>query len=169
MNELEEILDVIEPEEFVKIMQPLFAKLSACVGSAHFQVAERALYFWNNEYLMSLVHENSKHVIPLVFPTLYKTSKMHWNKAIHTLVFTALKVFASMNQPLFDECSAKCASLRLCWGRSVPQPVSCFRYKKMQEAEEKRLEDRASVWKKLEAVREAWCVLRAFFRSNCLP
>eukprot|EP00035_Acanthoeca_spectabilis_P020251 m.431859 g.431859 ORF g.431859 m.431859 type:complete len:572 (+) comp17360_c0_seq1:227-1942(+) len=131
LNELEEILDVIEPEEFVKIMQPLFAKLSACVGSAHFQVAERALYFWNNEYLMSLVHENSKHVIPLVFPTLYKTSKMHWNKAIHTLVFTALKVFGSMNQPLFDECSAK--------------------YKKMQEAEEKKLEDRASVWKKLEA------------------
>lgn len=98
---------MIEPEEFVKVMGPLFSKLSACVGSAHFQVAERALYFWNNEYLMSLVHENSKSVIPLVFPTLYKTSKTHWNKAIHSLVFAALKVFASMNQPLFDDCSTK--------------------------------------------------------------
>jgi serine/threonine-protein phosphatase 2A regulatory subunit B' len=111
VNELEEILDVIEPEEFVKVMGPLFSnlfsKLSACVGSAHFQVAERALYFWNNEYLMSLVHENSKSVIPLVFPTLYKTSKTHWNKAIHSLVFAALKVFASMNQPLCDDRSTK--------------------------------------------------------------
>ena len=38
LNEVEEILDVIEPEEFVKIVHPLFNKLSKCVSSAHFQV-----------------------------------------------------------------------------------------------------------------------------------
>ena len=38
LNELEEILDVIEPSEFSRIMVPLFKKLAQCVSSAHFQV-----------------------------------------------------------------------------------------------------------------------------------
>ena len=46
LNELEEILDVIEPQEFQKVMVPLFKRIAACVSSPHFQVAERALYFW---------------------------------------------------------------------------------------------------------------------------
>ena len=69
LNELEEILDVIEPAEFqkvsftdqilsyikrsltnsLKVMVPLFNQLTKCVSSPHFQVAERALYYWNNE------------------------------------------------------------------------------------------------------------------------
>lgn len=38
LNELEEILDVIEPAEFNKIMVPLFKQLAKCVSSPHFQV-----------------------------------------------------------------------------------------------------------------------------------
>jgi hypothetical protein len=38
LNELEEILDVIEPVEFQKIMVPLFKQLAKCVSSPHFQV-----------------------------------------------------------------------------------------------------------------------------------
>lgn len=38
LNELEEILDVIEPTEFVKVMEPLFRQLAKCVSSPHFQV-----------------------------------------------------------------------------------------------------------------------------------
>ena len=39
LNELEEILDVIEPNEFTKVMQPLFRRLANCVSSQHFQVS----------------------------------------------------------------------------------------------------------------------------------
>jgi serine/threonine-protein phosphatase 2A regulatory subunit B' len=39
LNELEEILDVIEPHEFRKIMRPLFQQLARCVSSPHFQVS----------------------------------------------------------------------------------------------------------------------------------
>jgi len=38
LNELEEVLDVIEPNEFVKVQQALFRKLARCVSSPHFQV-----------------------------------------------------------------------------------------------------------------------------------
>lgn len=40
LNELEEILDVIEPSEFVKVQEPLFRQLAKCVSSPHFQVRE---------------------------------------------------------------------------------------------------------------------------------
>ena len=46
------------------------------------QVAERALYFWNNDYIMTLVQENSGAIIPIVFPALFRNSKNHWNKYV---------------------------------------------------------------------------------------
>lgn len=39
LGELEEILDVIEPTQFVKIQEPLFKQISKCVSSPHFQVS----------------------------------------------------------------------------------------------------------------------------------
>lgn len=45
LNELEEILDVIEPSEFVKVQEPLFRQLAKCVSSPHFQVITIILYY----------------------------------------------------------------------------------------------------------------------------
>lgn len=45
-----------------------------------FQVAERALYYWNNEYIMSLISDNAAKILPIMFPSLYRNSKTHWNK-----------------------------------------------------------------------------------------
>jgi len=104
LNELEEILDVIEPAEFTKVMIPLFKQLAKCVSSPHFQVAERALYYWNNEYILSLVSDNVSVILPITFPALYRT-KQHWNKTIHGLIYNALKLFMEMNQKLFDDCT----------------------------------------------------------------
>ena len=39
---------------------------------SYFQVAERALYFWNNEYIMSLIEENNQVIMPIMFPALYR-------------------------------------------------------------------------------------------------
>lgn len=131
LNEVEEILDVIEPEEFVKVMKVLFNKLAACVSSPHFQVAERALYFWNNEYLMSLVSENASVIVPTMFPSLYKNSKSHWNRSIHSLIYNALKVLSEMNSSLFDECSSK--------------------YKTEVAKDKKKASERVEKWNKIEA------------------
>ncbi|XP_065919717.1 serine/threonine-protein phosphatase 2A 56 kDa regulatory subunit epsilon isoform-like [Dysidea avara] len=105
LNEVEEILDVIEPQEFIKIQEPLFRQIARCVSSYHFQVAERALYYWNNDYVVSLVSENVGVIMPVVFPALFRVSKSHWNKTIHGLIYNALKIFMEMNQTLFDNCT----------------------------------------------------------------
>ena len=44
LNEVEEILDVIEPTEFIKIIDPLFKRLAKCVSSPHFQVFQTRLF-----------------------------------------------------------------------------------------------------------------------------
>ncbi|XP_011306530.1 serine/threonine-protein phosphatase 2A 56 kDa regulatory subunit gamma isoform isoform X2 [Fopius arisanus] len=105
LNELEEILDVIEPAEFQKVMDPLFRQLAKCVSSPHFQVAERTLYYWNNEYIMSLISDNYSFILPIMYPALYKNSRNHWNKTIHGLIYNALKRLMEMNQKVFDECT----------------------------------------------------------------
>ncbi|XP_065168427.1 serine/threonine-protein phosphatase 2A 56 kDa regulatory subunit gamma isoform-like isoform X3 [Atheta coriaria] len=132
LNELEEILDVIEPAEFQKVMNPLFKQLAKCVCSPHFQVAERALYYWNNEYVMSLVAENAGEIIPLMFPSLYKNSKSHWNKTIHGLIYNALKLFMEMNQKLFDECTQQ--------------------YRQDRQKERERQHKREELWTKVETL-----------------
>ena len=38
LGEIEEILDVIEPTQLVKIQEPLFRQIARCVSSPHFQV-----------------------------------------------------------------------------------------------------------------------------------
>lgn len=130
LNELEEILDVIEPVEFQKVMVPLFKQLAKCVSSPHFQVAERALYYWNNEYIMSLIGDNANTILPIMFPALYKNTKSHWNKTIHGLIYNALKLFMEMNQKLFDECSQK--------------------YKAERQKEKEKVKDRDEFWNKIE-------------------
>jgi len=70
------------------------------------QVAERALFLWNNEYLASLIEENQTVVMPIMFPALFRVSKEHWNQAILTLVYNVLKTFMEMNSTLFEELTA---------------------------------------------------------------
>ena len=67
------------------------------------QVAERALYYWNNEYIMSLIEENSTVILTIMFPALYRISKEHWNQTIVALVYNVLKTFMEINSKLFDE------------------------------------------------------------------
>jgi len=130
LGEIEEILDVIEISQFVKVQEPLFRQLSRCVSSPHFQVAERALYFWNNEYIMSLIEENNAVIMPIMFPALYRISKEHWNQTIVALVYNVLKTFMEMNSILFDELTAS--------------------YKADRQKEKKRERERDDLWKKMQ-------------------
>ncbi|KAI1319704.1 hypothetical protein EDD11_003398 [Mortierella claussenii] len=130
LNEIEEILDVIEPLEFVKIEGPLFTQIARCVSSPHFQVAERALYYWNNEYIVNLIHDNANEILPIMFQSLYKNSKTHWNRTIHGLIFNALKLFMDVTPKLFDECTNH--------------------YRQARQDDRKRLMDREDLWQRLE-------------------
>ena len=80
INEIEDIFEVMEAPEFYKIQVPLFHQLAKCVSSPHFQVAERALYLWNNEYFCSLMSDNIQTILPIMLAPLHENSKGHWNR-----------------------------------------------------------------------------------------
>ncbi|KAI9486247.1 MAG: phosphatase 2A regulatory B subunit-domain-containing protein [Benjaminiella poitrasii] len=105
LTELEEIIltTATENEALASVLiVPLFTKLANCVNSPHFQVAERALYFYTYEEVVQLMDEHIDVVMPLVFPSLYRKTD-HWNQTIYGLVYNALQLLEKMDGELFDE------------------------------------------------------------------
>ena len=83
----------------------LFDRRTDSILTSSKQVAERALYFWNNEYFCNLISDNVEVILPIMFQPLYENSKGHWNRTIHGMVYNAMKLFMEINPQLFDECS----------------------------------------------------------------
>lgn len=110
-------------------------------------MAERALYFWNNEYFCNLVGDNVEIILPIMFPSLYENSQGHWNRlvhltrgyldsclydkrTIHSMVYTAMKMFMEINPQLFDDCSHE--------------------YRELQNSAPAREQNRKAKWERLE-------------------
>ncbi|CEL94017.1 unnamed protein product [Vitrella brassicaformis CCMP3155] len=135
LNELEEILELTQPPEFQRVMEPLFKKVAACIVSPHFQVAERVLFLWNNDYIVKLINQNRQTLFPIVIGALYKNSKHHWNNTVHGLTYNVLKLLMEADPPLFDECSNK--------------------HRESEEKQKQYEDDRARKWASLQTQFEA--------------
>lgn len=70
-----------------------------------FQVAERALYLWNNDHIENLIRQNRKVMLPIIFPALEKNGRNHWNQVVQSLTLNVRKIFADVDPELFEECS----------------------------------------------------------------
>jgi hypothetical protein len=68
------------------------------------QVAERALFLWNNEYIVSLVAQHRSQVLPIVFGALEENANNHWNPAVHGLTCNVRKMFQELDEQLYEEC-----------------------------------------------------------------
>uniref|UniRef100_A0A0D6QYH7 Serine/threonine protein phosphatase 2A regulatory subunit n=1 Tax=Araucaria cunninghamii TaxID=56994 RepID=A0A0D6QYH7_ARACU len=107
IGELEEVLEATQAAEFQRCMVPLFRQIGRCLNSSHFQVAERALFLWNNDHIINLIAQNRYAILPLVFPALEKNTRNHWSQAVHSLTLNVRKMFLEMDQELFQECERK--------------------------------------------------------------
>jgi len=130
LNELEETLELTQPPEFYRMQELLFKRISMCITCPHFQVAERTLFLWNNDYIVKLINQNRQALFPIVIGALYTNSKQHWNSAVHGLTFNVLKLLMEADPQLFDECSAK--------------------HRQEAEEEARKVETRQQKWKALE-------------------
>lgn len=109
LGELEEVLEATQAAEFQRCMVPLFRQIARCLNSAHFQVAERALFLWNNEHVVSLIAQNRNVILPIIFQALEKNIHTHWNQAVHGLTVNVRKMFLEMDVELFEECEQQYA------------------------------------------------------------
>jgi len=107
LNELEDLLELTQAEEFKQLIHPLAHQLSRSVGSPHFQVAERALFLWHNEYISGRFAEHQQELLPILYPVLHVNSQNHWNPTVTNLTYNVLKIFMELDSNLVDECSKK--------------------------------------------------------------
>ncbi|KDP46344.1 hypothetical protein JCGZ_10184 [Jatropha curcas] len=132
LGELEEVLEATQPAEFQRCMVPLFRQIGRCLSSSHFQVAERALFLWNNDHIESLIKQNCKVILPIIFPSLERNSRQHWNQAVQSLTLNVRKIFSDVDPELFEDCLLK------------------FQEDETQEKEIKS--KREATWKRLEEI-----------------
>ncbi|CAM8891338.1 unnamed protein product [Rhodiola kirilowii] len=107
LGELEEVLEATQSAEFQRCMVPLFRQLGRCLTSLHFQVAERALFLWNNDHIVSLILQNREALLPIIFPSLERNTKQHWHQAVQSLTLNVRKIFSDNDPELFEECLLK--------------------------------------------------------------
>ncbi|XP_021890108.1 serine/threonine protein phosphatase 2A 59 kDa regulatory subunit B' gamma isoform-like [Carica papaya] len=107
LGELEEVLEATQAAEFQRCMVPLFRQIGRCLNSSHFQVAERALFLWNNDHIRNLITQNRKVILPIIFPALERNTQGHWNQAVQSLTLNVRKIFSDADQALFEECLLK--------------------------------------------------------------
>ncbi|KAJ6329435.1 hypothetical protein OIU77_011001 [Salix suchowensis] len=107
LGELEEVLEATQAAEFQRCMVPLFHQIGRCLNSSHFQVAERALFLWNNDHIRNLITQNRRVILPIIFPALERNTRGHWNQAVQSLTLNVRKIFSDADQDLFDECLVK--------------------------------------------------------------
>lgn len=132
LNELEEVLEATQPPEFQHFMVPLFRQIARCLNSLHFQVAERALFLWNNDHIDNLIRQNREVILPIIFPALERNARNHWNQVVHSLTLSVRKTFFDIDPELFKDCMLK------------------FQEDELKEEEVKaRLE---TMWKRLEEI-----------------
>lgn len=104
LGELEEVLEATQPAEFQRCMVPLFRQVGRCLNSSHFQVAERALFLWNNDHIRNLITQNRKVILPIIFPALERNTRNHWNQAVQSLTLNVKKIFTDADPELCEEC-----------------------------------------------------------------
>uniref|UniRef100_A0A2P2MTT5 Serine/threonine protein phosphatase 2A regulatory subunit n=1 Tax=Rhizophora mucronata TaxID=61149 RepID=A0A2P2MTT5_RHIMU len=107
LGELEEVLEATQPAEFQRCMVPLFRQIGRCLSSSHFQVAERALFLWNNDHIENLIKQNHKVILPIMFAALERNTRNHWNQAVQSLTLNVRKIFNDIDPEFFEECWVK--------------------------------------------------------------
>jgi serine/threonine-protein phosphatase 2A regulatory subunit B' len=70
------------------------------------QVAERALFLWNNEHLFDMISQNRQVIVPLVYPALERNARLHWNQSVLNVTMNVRKMFFDMDERLLLACQS---------------------------------------------------------------
>lgn len=112
LGELEEVLELTHHSEFSRLADRLFRQIAKCIQSSHFQVAERALFLWNNDHIANLIAQNRHTVLPEIFSALERNESEHWNAGVRSLNSNVRKMFMDMDKDLWEDCARRHSKYR---------------------------------------------------------
>ena len=114
LSELEEVLEMTEQPQFEKLIIPVFKRIAACICSPHFQVAERALFLWNNDVIAAFMSDHRPVILPLLYPALHTNLERHWNNTVTQLTTHIMQQFMDMDEKLFKQVELKFKEEHVC-------------------------------------------------------
>lgn len=149
LNEIEEVLELTRPEVLEAVVPALFRRIGKCIESPHFQVAERALFYWNNEYIVNLIMHYRDKVMPAVIGSLSRNMTSHWNANVLSLSCNVRKLLCEMDAKLFEKTNTSYEKARIDQKKREAERVVRWRavYKMAQMRAEERREDGAATAK----------------------
>ncbi|KAL2476942.1 Serine/threonine protein phosphatase 2A 57 kDa regulatory subunit B' alpha isoform [Forsythia ovata] len=104
IGELEELVEIMEPEQHRILALPLCTQITKCLNSWNSQVAERALYVWNNEQVVKMASQDIEEVFPIVVEGMEKNLKWHWSRSVRQLTENVKEMLEEMEPSLYSRC-----------------------------------------------------------------
>ncbi|XP_059436506.1 serine/threonine protein phosphatase 2A 57 kDa regulatory subunit B' beta isoform-like [Corylus avellana] len=104
IGELEDLVENIDPDQYRKLALPLCSRITKCLNSWNSQVAERALYVWNNEHFVKMASAAIEEVFPVVVEGMEKNLKWHWSKSVGQLTENVKVMLEEMHPFLYSKC-----------------------------------------------------------------
>ncbi|KAJ7978657.1 Serine/threonine protein phosphatase 2A regulatory subunit [Quillaja saponaria] len=103
IGELEELVENLDPEQYRKLALPLCKQITKCLNSWNSQVAERALYVWNNEQFVKMASTAMEEVFPVIVEGMEKNLKWHWSKSVRELTDKVKAMLEEMDPLLYSK------------------------------------------------------------------
>lgn len=75
------------------------------------QVAERALYVWNNEQFVKMASQSTEQVFPVVVDGMEKNLKRHWSKSVRQLTENVKEMLEEMEPDVYSKCLSQLGHL----------------------------------------------------------
>ncbi|XP_077221245.1 serine/threonine protein phosphatase 2A 57 kDa regulatory subunit B' beta isoform-like [Tasmannia lanceolata] len=107
LGEVEELVEYTDPGQFPKLAVPICSQMARCLNSWNSQVAERALYLWNNEQFVKIVSEAMEEALPAVVEAIEKNIKWHWNKTVRQQTVKVKKMLEDLEPSLYSKCATE--------------------------------------------------------------
>ncbi|KAK4491464.1 hypothetical protein RD792_002214 [Penstemon davidsonii] len=104
IGELEELVENMGPEQYKILALPLCTQITKCLNSWNSQVAERALYVWNNEQFVKMASQEIDEVFPIVVEGMEKNLKWHWSRSVRQLTENVKEMLEEMEPNVYSKC-----------------------------------------------------------------
>ncbi|XP_050262296.1 serine/threonine protein phosphatase 2A 57 kDa regulatory subunit B' beta isoform-like [Quercus robur] len=104
LEELEELVENINPDQYRKLALPLCTQITKCSNSWNSQVAERALFVWNNEHFVKMATLEIEEVFPIVVEGVERNLKWHWSKSVRQFTEIIKEMLENLDSALYSKC-----------------------------------------------------------------
>ncbi|KAL6601656.1 hypothetical protein ACP70R_044876 [Stipagrostis hirtigluma subsp. patula] len=135
IEELEEIIEVLEPAQFEKLAVPICSRIARCVSSCSSQVAERALYVWNNERFVELATASPavmERILPAFVAGVESNLEEHWSKCVQQVTASVKALLQQLAPDVYARCADDLAARRS--EAEVAAAVRDARWRKLEAA-----------------------------------